>query len=95
MIQLTDEPIDHEAVLRHVRSHRAGAAVLRDDGGNLVDSATTVAVGDGLHVEMRDGSFSTQVMQADAVAPRKAAPARAKSAKKRAPAASADQGDLF
>ena len=28
MIQLTDEPIDHEAVLRHVRSHRAGAAVL-------------------------------------------------------------------
>ena len=72
-----------------------GYAVLRDDGGNLVDSATAVAVGDGLHVEMRDGSFSTQVMQADAETPRKAAPVRAKSAKKRASAASVDQGDLF
>ncbi|MEM1317812.1 MAG: exodeoxyribonuclease VII large subunit, partial [Pseudomonadota bacterium] len=72
-----------------------GYAVLRNDEGALVDSASNIAIGDALHVEMRDGSFATQVTKADPTALKMAAPKRSKPAKKHAPAASADQGSLF
>lgn len=87
------ESLSYKSVIRR------GYAVLRDDAGALVDSASALAVGDHVHIEMRDGAFGASVTEMNSTAPQSAdkpkqAP-KAKQPKKRAAAATTGQGDLF
>jgi len=76
-----------------------GYAVLRNETGELVDSASRLAVGDDIHVEMRDGSFSANVTDQAVAGPTPstgaAKPVKAKSTKKRLVSPATDQGSLF
>ncbi|EFL88524.1 exodeoxyribonuclease VII large subunit [Ahrensia sp. R2A130] len=76
-----------------------GYAVLRDDAGALVDNASNVAVGDNIHVEMRDGSFGANVTDTNAAPPAKVAQSatvsKPKTPKKAAKPPATDQGNLF